>query len=63
MDITYRKATFDDAQAIAVMAVKMWTSHTVNELAQGFADAIRNPDSAVFILTDDDKAVGVARLL
>lgn len=61
MDITYRKATFDDAQAIAVMAVKMWTSHTVNELAQGFADAIRNPDCAVFILTDDDKAVGFAQ--
>ena len=61
MGIQIKKAAIEDAETIAVMAVKMWTSHTVDELAQGFADAIRNPDCAVFIMTDDDKAVGFAQ--
>ena len=61
MDITYRKATFDDAEAIAKMALKMWTSHTVEELADGFVKAVKDPDSAVFMLTDDNKAVGFAQ--
>ena len=61
MEIRINKASVENAEAVAVMAVKMWTSHTVNELAQGFADVIRNPDCAVFILTDDDKAVGFAQ--
>lgn len=61
MGIQIKKAAAESAQAIAVMAVKMWTSHTVDELAQGFAAAIRKPDCAVFILTDDDKAVGFAQ--
>ena len=61
MSIQIKKAAAEDAEAAAVMAIKMWTSHTVNELDQGFADAIRDPDSAVFLLTDDDKVVGFAQ--
>ena len=61
MEIRINKASVENAEAVAVMAVKMWSSHTVNELTQGFAAAIHDPDCAVFILTDDDKAVGFAQ--
>ena len=61
MSIEIKKASAENAEAIAVIAVKMWTSHTVNELAHGFVDSIRDPDCAVFILSDDDKAVGFAQ--
>ena len=39
----------------------MWTSHTVEELAEGFSAAINDPDCAVFLMTDGDKAVGFAQ--
>lgn len=61
MEIRMKRASAEDVEAIAVMAVKMWTSHTVEELAEGFAEAVNDPDSAVFIMTDDDKAVGFAQ--
>ena len=55
------KASAEDAQAVAVMAAKMWTDHTADELAEGFAAVINDPDSVVFILTDGNKAVGFAQ--
>ena len=61
MSIQIKKAAAKDAEAVAVMAVKMWTSHTVDELAQEFVGVMQDPDSAVFLLTDEDKAVGFAQ--
>ena len=61
MNVQIKKAYAESSDAIAIMAVKMWTSHTVEELAEGFAKAVNDPDSAVFIMTDDNKAVGFAQ--
>ena len=61
MEIRFKKAAAGNAYDIAALAAKMWTSHTVEELAEGFAAAINDPDGAVFLMTDSDKAVGFAR--
>ena len=56
-----RKASAENAEAVAVMAAKMWTSHKADELAEGFAAAINCPDIALFLMTDNNKAVGFAQ--
>ena len=61
MKMQYREAVLTDAKEIAALASKMWTSHTVEELAEGFSAAINDPDCAVFLMTDGDKAVGFAQ--
>lgn len=61
MEIRFKKAAAGNAYDIAALAAKMWTSHTVEELAEGFAAAINDPDGAVFLMTDSDKAVGFAQ--
>ena len=61
MEIRFKKAAAENAYDIAALAAKMWTSHTVEELAEGFAAAINDPDGAVFLMTDSDKAVGFAQ--
>lgn len=61
MKIRKISASAECTETIAVMAKKMWTNHTVEELADGFAKAVKDPDSAVFILTDDNKAIGFAQ--
>ena len=61
MKMQYREAVLTDAKDIAELAAKMWTSHTVKELAEGFAAAINDPGCAVFLMNDGDKAVGFAQ--
>ena len=61
MEIQFKKAAAENVYDIAALAAKMWTSHTVEELAEGFAAAINNPDCAVFLMTDGDKTVGFAQ--
>ena len=61
MNVQIKKAYAESSEAIAIMAVKMWTSHTVEELAEGFVKAVNDSDNAVFIMTDDNKAVGFAQ--
>ena len=61
MEIRFKKAAAENAYDIAALAAKMWTNHTVEELAEGFAAAINNPDCAVFLMTDGDKTVGFAQ--
>ena len=61
MEIQFKKAAAENVYDIAALAAKMWTSHTVEELAEGFAAAINNPDCVVFLMTDGDKTVGFAQ--
>ena len=61
MKMQYREAVLTDAREIAELAANMWTSHTVEELTEGFTAAINDPDCAVFLMTDGDKAVGFAQ--
>lgn len=55
------KAEFKHASVIAQMAVKMWKSHTVDELVKDFEDIIEQEESAIFLLSIEDRAVGFAQ--
>ncbi|MCH5297787.1 MAG: GNAT family N-acetyltransferase [Ruminococcus sp.] len=61
MNIQIRKATKADAESIALLAVQMWTSHTTEELADGFSSVIENENSIVYLLTIDEVIVGFAQ--
>ena len=56
-----RKATLKDALTAARLAVRMWDSHTTEELAQEFTELIESPTAAIFLCFDDDTAVGFAQ--
>lgn len=55
------KAEFKHASVIAQMAVKMWKSHTVEELEKDFEDTLAREESAIFLLSIDNQAVGFAQ--
>lgn len=61
MNIQIRKATKADAESTALLAVQMWTSHTTEELADGFSFVIENENSIVYLLTVDEVIVGFAQ--
>jgi len=56
-----RRATVSDAPTVAEMAIKMWTSHEVDELAADFADLIALSECAIFIMYNDDTPIGFAQ--
>ena len=56
-----RRATVADAQTVAELAVKMWTSHTVDGLAADFAELIALPECAVFIMYSGNAPIGFAQ--
>lgn len=56
-----RKAEFADAEEIAKLAVQMWDSHTVAELAGEFADLLANEEASVFLCCVDGRSVGFAQ--
>lgn len=55
------KATKEDAFSIAGLAVLMWDSHTVEELTEEFEEITTNEESAVFLLSIDNQAIGFAQ--
>lgn len=55
------KATKEDSLTIAGLAVLMWDSHTVEELAEEFEEITINEESAVFLLSIDNQAIGFAQ--
>ena len=56
-----RRATVADALTVAELAAKMWTSHTVTELAEDFRDLMSSTECAVFIMYAGDAPVGFAQ--
>jgi len=44
------KATSKDSLELAKMAVKMWTEHSLTELAKEFEDIIEHKEAAIFML-------------
>jgi len=56
-----RRAEVTDAAAAAKLAVKMWTSHAAEELAQEFETLIRSPECAVFLALENGEAIGFAQ--
>lgn len=56
-----REATLKDAQKIARLAIQMWESHKIEELAEEFCDYMSKESSIVFIAMADECAVGFAQ--
>lgn len=56
-----RRATTMDAGAIACLAAKMWTSHTVGALTAEFEAVLAQEDCAVFLAIIDGAAIGFAQ--
>jgi aminoglycoside 6'-N-acetyltransferase I len=55
------KATSKDSLALAKMAIKIWSEHSLDELAKEFEDTIDCEESAIFMLMVDNQAVGFAQ--
>ena len=60
-DYSIRKAAKTDAEILAKLAVKMWTGHTVPELAMDFRSVLNTEDAACFLLYAQAQAVGFAQ--
>lgn len=56
-----RKATLNDTSVLAELAIQMWSSHTLSELAEDFADIVSSNDAACYIKYIDDIPVGFAQ--
>ena len=61
MKMTIRKATVEDVEKVASLAIQVWTSHTIEELAQEFSDYIIKESSMVFLAMEDECTVGFAQ--
>ena len=55
------KATIADSRVLAEMAIKMWSSHTVDELEEGFIEVLNNERAVLFIKRVNDLSVGFAQ--
>ena len=61
MKMDIRVATLEDVQIVAKLAIQMWKSHTIEELARKFYDYISQDKGRVFIAVADAGAVGFAQ--
>lgn len=61
MKTTIREATAKDAEKIAGLAVQMWKSHTVEELAQEFCEYMDKNTNIIFLAISDECTVGFAQ--
>ena len=56
-----KKASEKNCRVLAELAVQMWDSHTVDELAAEFGEAMIDDRAAFFVKCVDDVAVGFAQ--
>lgn len=61
MNIEYRKATTSDSEAIALLAIQMWKSHTAEDLSNSFSSLIESDNSVLYILIVDGTIEGFAQ--
>lgn len=61
MNPEYRKATNSDSKAIALLAVQMWTNHTVEDLTSAFSSLIDSNNSTVYLLIINGNTEGFAQ--
>ena len=55
------QATFSEAKEVAALAVRMWNSHTVEELTEEFEALISRADAVVFLLKIGERPAGFAQ--
>lgn len=56
-----RKAQQSDIEALAAMALELWSGHDREELAAEFAETVKREDAAFFLCFDGETAVGFAQ--
>ena len=56
-----QKAMFSDAMPIALLALKLWPDHTLEELTEEFQEILSNDQSAIFLLYEEGQAIGFAQ--
>ncbi len=61
MQAIIRKATSGDARTVAGLAIKMWKSHTIEELTEEFSDYISQGNCVAVLAMLDDCAIGFAQ--
>ncbi len=61
MQAMIKRATIEDAKTVAGLAIKMWKSHTVEELTEEFREYICKGNCEVILAILDDCAVGFAQ--
>ena len=61
MNTSIRRATKQDVETIAKLAIQMWESHSLEEMAQDFSEEIHQGSSAIFLAFVNDIAVGFAQ--
>lgn len=55
------KATMNNCNLLATLAINMWQNHTIEELEDEFRNIIQNKDSAIFLLEEDEQNIGFAQ--
>lgn len=56
-----RRATKEDAEIVARLAIQMWPSHTTSELAVEFELLLADKNAAIFLYFNGETAVGFAQ--
>ena len=56
-----RQATKEDVACIAEMAIMMWDSHSVEELAEEFEIVLDNEECAIYLYCIDNMPIGFAQ--
>lgn len=61
MKAQMKKAAAEDAKSVADLAIQMWSSHTIEELAEEFRVCINTDSCVVFLALLDGEAIGFAQ--
>ena len=56
-----KRAKTEDADALAGLAIQMWTEHIPEDLAEEFRRLVTNDDAVCFIKWVDDKPIAFAQ--
>ncbi len=55
------KATGDDINSLADLAVKLWPNHTPDDLKSEFLDLLESDDAAFYMITEESRPIGFAQ--
>lgn len=61
MKVNIKRATVEDARAVAGLAIQMWKENTLEGLTEDFCDSISRGKYAVFLAMEDDDPIGFAQ--
>jgi aminoglycoside 6'-N-acetyltransferase I len=59
--MNYIRANTTHAQAIATLALLLWSDHELEEMIQDFTEDLQNENQALFLCLDDTLEVGFAQ--